>query len=197
MATELDSEDALDMEALRGGDDLALNRIMSRHREKLYHYLIRLLQDESEALDLAQETFVRVYVNRAKFNPRHRFSTWVYSIATNLARDRARWLSRHRNVSLDAPAKDSNVTLSDTLVEPRLEPDERLQQNERITEIKRSLASLPEELRTPLVLSEYEGLSHAEIGDILKCTAKAVENRVYRARQQLRQKLHHLFKSQA
>lgn len=192
MSTELDSQDALDMEALRGGDDIALNRIMSRHRDKLFYYLIRLLQDESEARDLAQESFVRVYLNRAKFNPKRRFSTWVYAIATNLARDRVRWLTRHRNVSLDAPAKDSEATLSDTLVESKREPDEELQHNERVNEIKRALATLPEDLRTPLVLAEYENLSHAEIGEILKCTAKAVENRIYRARQQLREKLRHL-----
>jgi len=197
MPTEPDSQDALDMEALLGGKDLALNSIMSRHRDKLFHYLIRVLQDESEALDLAQETFVRVYLHRARFNPKHRFSTWLYSIATNLARDRIRWLTRHRNVSLDAPAKDSDATLADTLVETRREPDEQLQQHERVNEIKRALASLPEELRTPLVLSEYENLSHAEIGQILKCTPKAVENRIYRARQQLRPKLNHLLTPQA
>ena len=192
MATETDADDALDMEALKGGDDLALNRLMARHREKLFHYLIRVLQDESEALDLAQEAFVRVYVNREKFNPRHRFSTWVYTIATNLARDRMRWLARHRNVSLEAPVGNSDVKLADILVETDRQPGEQLQHQERVAEIKRALALLAEDLRTPLLLSEYENLSHAEIGEILGCTAKAVENRIYRARQQLREKLRHL-----
>ena len=192
MRTEEDSQDASDMEALCAREVLALNRIMGRHREKLYHYLIRLLQDESEALDLAQETFVRVYLNRTKFNPKHRFSTWLYTIATNLARDRARWLSRHPNVSMDAPHGQSEATLGDTLVEAKPEPDQRLQQEERVSEIKSVLATLPEELRTPLILAEYENLSQVEIGEILKCTPKAVENRIYRASQQLREKLRHL-----
>jgi RNA polymerase sigma-70 factor, ECF subfamily len=192
MVTEADSQDTLDMEALQRGDEIALNRLMSRHCEKLFHYLIRILQDESEALDLSQETFVRVYLNRAKFNPKHRFSTWLYTIATNLARDRIRWLSRHRNVSLDAPPKGADVTLAATVVESRLEPDERLEQNERITEIKRAVAALPVDLRTPLVLAEYEDLSVAEISEILKCTPKAIENRLYRARKLLRVKLGHL-----
>lgn len=192
MGTDQDREDAADMEALCGGEDVALNRIMGRHREKLFHYLIRLLQDESEAMDLAQETFVRVFLNREKFKPAHRFSTWMFAIATNLARDRMRWLSRHRNVSLDAPQGSSEAKLSDTLVEGRLQPSEKLEENERVAEIKRALASLPEDLREALVLAEYEELSHAEIGEILKCSAKAVENRVYRARQQLREKLKHL-----
>lgn len=78
------------------------------------------------------------------------------------------------------------------MVEPRLEPDQRLEQEERVSEIKEVLAKLPEELRTPLILAEYEKLSQVEIGEILKCTPKAVENRIYRARQQLREKLQHL-----
>jgi RNA polymerase sigma factor (sigma-70 family) len=192
MTTELDADDLLDMQGLQGGDDIALNRLMSRHKEKLFHYLIRLLQDESDALDLAQESFVRVYLNRTKFKASYRFSTWLYSIATNLARDRIRWRARHPNVSMEAPISNTEARLADTFVESRLAPSEQLEKNERVAEIQRALASIPEELRTPLILSEYENLSHAEIGEILKCTPKAVENRTYRARQLLREKLRHL-----
>ena len=197
MTTESDSDDSLDMEAMQTGDDIALNRIMGRHKEKLFHYLIRLLQDESDALDLAQESFARVYLNRNKFNPKLRFSTWLYTIATNLARDRVRWRTRHPNVSLETPIANTEAKVADTLVESRLQPAEQLQQNERVAEIQRALAEIPEELRSALVLFEYENLSHAEIGEILKCTAKAVENRIYRARQQLKARLRHLVESPA
>lgn len=192
MATELDRDDAADMRALCSGEELALNRLMLRHREKLFHYLIRQLQDESEAMDLAQETFVRVFLNREKFKPANRFSTWLYAIATNLARDRMRWLGRHRNVSLEAPIGNTEATLSETLVETKPEPAEKLRQAERVEEIKRAVSSLAEDLRTALILSEYENLSQKEIGEVLGCSAKAVENRIYRARQQLREKLQHL-----
>ena len=189
MATECDAEDTSDMQALRGGDDLALNRIMARHREKIFHYLIRLLQDEEEALDLAQETFVRVYLNRDKFNPKNRFASWMYTIATNLARDRMRWLARHRNVSLEAPVGNSDATLSDSLKETGLTPNESLERDERVNQVKKALAEIPEELRTPLVMVEYEDMSQAEIATVLHCTPKAVENRLYRARKLLREKL--------
>ncbi|MGZ8900680.1 MAG: RNA polymerase sigma factor [Limisphaerales bacterium] len=192
MATECDAEDTADMRALRGGEDLALNRIMARHREKVFHYLIRLLQDEEEALDLAQETFVRVYLNREKFNPERRFSSWMYTIATNLARDRMRWLSRHKNVSLEASVGESDATLGDTLKESRLTPNETLERDERVNQVKEALAEIPEELRTPLVLVEYEEMSQAEIATVLKCTPKAVENRLYRARKLLGEKLSRL-----
>lgn len=189
MATECDAEDTSDMHALRGGDDLALNRIMARHRDKIFHYLIRLLQDEEEALDLAQETFVRVYLNREKFNPKNRFSSWMYAIATNLARDRIRWLGRHWNVSLEAPMANTEATIADFLKEPRLAPNESLERDEQVNQVKEALAEIPEELRTPLVLVEYEDMSQAEVAAVLNCTPKAVENRLYRARKLLREKL--------
>jgi RNA polymerase sigma-70 factor (ECF subfamily) len=192
MATECDAEDTSDMVALRGGDELALNRIMGRHREKIFHYLIRLLQDEEEALDLDQETFVRVFLNRDKFNAKNRFSSWMYAIATNLARDRMRWLSRHKNVSLEAPAGNSEVSLGDSLKENRLAPNDSLERDEQIKQVKEALAEIPEDLRTPLVLVEYEDMSQAEIAAVLNCTPKAVENRLYRARKLLREKLSRL-----
>jgi RNA polymerase sigma-70 factor, ECF subfamily len=193
MDTESNASDLKDIEALQNGDDFALNRLMERHRDKLYHYLIRLLQNETEALDLAQETFVRVYVSRAKFNPKHRFSSWLYTIATNLARDRFRWLSRHRDVSLQATLPHSDKPVGETLRDFKSRPDEELEQQERIETIKNALAEIDEDLRTPLILAEYENLSQTEIGEILGCTQKAVENRIYRARQQLRAKLKPLF----
>ena len=195
MDTECDAEDAFDMEALRGGEDLALNRIMGRHREKIFHYLIRLLQDEEEALDLAQETFVRVYLNRDKFNPKKRFSSWMYAIATNLARDRMRWVARHRNVSLETSAGDGKTSLGNSLRENRLAPNESLERDEQIQQVKVALAEIPEELRTPLVLVEYEDMSQAEIATVLNCTPKAVENRLYRARKILKEKLSGLLSS--
>lgn len=192
MPTDSDERDAADMQALQAGEDLALNRLMERHRDKIFHYLIRLLQDDNEALDLAQETFARVYIHRHKFNLRQRFSSWLYAISTNLARDRIRWLIRHKNVSLNAPVADTDQTLSDSIADPKASPNERMEQSERVEEIKKALAEIPEDLRTPLILVEYEDSSQAEIAEILKCSPKAVENRLYRARKLLREKLQHL-----
>lgn len=189
IATECDSDDTADMRTLRTGDELALNRIMARHRDRIFHYLIRLLQDEEEALDLAQETFVRIYLNREKFNPMNRFSSWMYAIATNLARDKMRWLLRHRKVSPDARVGNGKASFGDSLVENGLPPNESLERDEPINQVKNVLAEMPEDLRTPLVLFEYEEMSQAEIAKVLNCTPKAVENRVYRARKLLREKL--------
>ena len=185
-APDSDGQDAQDMARLIAGHDAALNDLMERHAERLFHYLLRSLQDESDAADLAQETFVRLYQSRAKFDTRQKFSTWLYAIASNLVRDRYRWRSRHPQVSLDAENVATGIDFREALSEQKPSPSETVQEEERADAVRRAVAALPEELRIPLVLAEYEERSQAEIGEILKCSAKAVETRIYRARQQLR-----------
>ncbi len=184
--------DELDVQAmsrLTGGHDAALNNLMDRHAGRLFNYLVRCLQDADDAADLAQETFVKLYQSRAKFDPKQKFSTWLYAIASNLVRDRYRWRTRHPQVSLDAESSESGNTFRDTMSDDSPLPSECLQSHERAETVRRAVAALPEELREPLILAEYEERSHAEIGTILGCTAKAVETRIYRARQQLRASL--------
>jgi len=185
----LDELDRADMAQVASGHDAALNDLMGRHAGKLFNYLIRCLQNEEDAADSAQESFVRVYQNRAKFDPSQRFSTWLYAIATNLVKDRYRYRSRHPQVSLDAQNDTKGGDFRECLPEQRPLPSEILLAEERAEIVRRAVSALPEELRLPLVLSEYEELSHAEIGVVLGCSPKAVETRIYRARKQLRDKL--------
>lgn len=190
-----DELDVQDMNRLAGGHEAALNDLMERHAGKLFHYLVRCLQDESDAADLAQETFVKVYQSRDRFDTKQKFSTWLYAIASNLVKDRYRWRARHPQVSLDAESKAAGHSFRDSLPEDGPLPDERLAAHERAETVRRAVAALPEELRQPLILAEYEERSHAEIGTILGCTAKAVETRIYRARQQLRGALNGLLEN--
>jgi RNA polymerase sigma-70 factor (ECF subfamily) len=194
MSDANDEQDRADMARLNAGHDAALNSLMGRHGERLFHYLLRQLNNESEAADLAQDTFVRVYQNRARFNPTHKFSTWLYTIATNLLKDRFRWRTRHPEVSLDAESQDGS-SLKDPLVENAASPTERIAVEERASEVRKAIAALPDELRTALLLSEYEDLSHAEVGAVLNCSAKAVETRLYRARTILRKRLEPILQS--
>ena len=181
--------DREDMARLVSGHTGALDDLMARHGPKLLRYLVRSLQNEEEADDLAQETFVRVYQNRASFNPGQRFSTWLYTIASNLVRDRFRYRSRHPQVSLDAEQDTTNQGFIQSFAEPGPTPVERIEANERFGMIRAAVQELPEELRLALILFEYEELSHAEIAAALNCSTKAVETRLYRARQQLRSNL--------
>jgi RNA polymerase sigma-70 factor (ECF subfamily) len=181
-----DERDRADMERLAAGHEAALNELMERHAPKLFNYLIRCLQNGEDAADAAQETFVRVYQHRAKFDLSQKFSTWLYAIATNLIKDRYRYRTRHPQVSLDAENETTGKDFREALPGGAPSPVEAMEASERAETIRRAVAALPDELRIPLILAEYEERSHAEIGEILRCTAKAVETRIYRARQQLR-----------
>lgn len=182
------------MAQLAAGHDAALNALMERHAEKLFHYLIRALQYEEDAADLAQETFARVYQNRASYDSRHKFTTWLYAIASNLVRDRYRWRKRHPQISLNASNEETGDELGASMPAPGPSPGESIQSRERAEAVRRAVAGLPDDLRIPLILSEYEEKSYAEIAEILRCSVKAVDMRLYRARQQLRQSLGSLLK---
>lgn len=181
-----DDLDVQDMSRLTAGHEAALNSLMERHAGKLFNYLVRCLQNEDDAADAAQETFVKVYQHRARFDPEQKFTTWLYAIAANLVKDRYRWRSRHPQVSLDAESDSTGSSFRESLPGNDPLPHEQAEAEERSETIRRAVATLPEELRQPLILAEYEERSHAEIGSILGCSTKTVETRIYRARQQLR-----------
>ncbi len=181
-----DPSDLALMQRLVAGQDSALNELMERHGGRLFHFLIRALQNEAEAEDLAEETFVRLYQSRHRYDPRKKFSTWLYAIAANLARDRMRWRKRHPNVSIEGEIGTEGMVLADILPDDLNTPAQQLEEKEREFAVRRAIASLPEELRLPFLLAEYEDKRHAEIAVILHCSIKAVETRIYRARQRLR-----------
>jgi len=184
-----DENDRADILRLCAGHHAALNDLMQRHAPRLFNYLVRSLQNEDDAADIAQETFARVYLSREKFDPSQRFSVWLYTIASNLVRTQFRHRTRHPTVPLDALPDTPTLQHSDPFAQDAPNPGESLQTSETADAVRKAIAALPEELRTPLILSEYEDLSHTEIGAILNCSAKAVETRLYRARKQLRSTL--------
>lgn len=177
------------MARLVAGEDTALDDLMARHAPRLFSYVFRLLQNRADAEDIAEEVFVRIYENRARFDPRKRFSTWIYTIATNLVRDLQRHRARHPRVSLDAQSPEGTTSFREILPDAQPDPGEMLVAQERSNRVRVAIAELPDELRVPLVLFVYEEKSHAEIGEVLECSAKAVEMKLYRARNELRSRL--------
>jgi RNA polymerase sigma-70 factor (ECF subfamily) len=173
------SDEAL-ASALRDGDDTALDALMLRWQIPLRAFLYRHLQNEADALDLAQDTFVRIYRHRAAYREGARFSTWMFQIALNLCRDHARRRTRRPHVALDTAPDFADAQPA---------PDATALTDERIAAVRAALAALPEKLRAPLLLSTYENLPHLEIAALLRASPKAVETRLARARDQLRQKL--------
>jgi RNA polymerase sigma factor (sigma-70 family) len=179
------------MEALAAGRDAALNPLMERWQAPLRGFLFRYTQNEADAEDLAQETFVRIYQHRARFRTGARFSTWMFQIALNLARSRARWQRRRPTDSFDDPGANGRAE------EPSAEadPSEGLLARERSAAVRAAIAALPADLRAAVILAEYQGKSHAEAAEIARTTAKAIETRLYRARQALRKTLQRYLRS--
>src|SRR5262249_40165042 len=109
--------------------------------------------------------------------------------ATNLARDLQRQRARHPQVSLESSVEGSSFDFRESVPDSSPGPTETLEANERAEAVRLAVSCLPDELRVPLILSVYEEQSHVEIAEVLDCSIKAVEMRLYRARQQLRERL--------
>lgn len=179
--------DVLAMQRLQAGEDLALNEIMARWKQPLASYLLRQLGNHEDALDLTMETFVRVYESRHRYAPSARFARWLFTIATNLARNHVRWKERHPEIPLETDGEEASPL--DRLMDDAPSVAQQMETKERAKAVKRAITDLPPDLRTAVLLFEYEGLSHAEIASVEGCSAKAIETRLYRARQYLEQKL--------
>jgi RNA polymerase sigma-70 factor (ECF subfamily) len=188
-ARQADARDRADMERLAAGHDAALNDLMERHATPVFHFLCRMVGNEDDANDLAQETFVRVFRARTSFRIDEKFSTWLFTIAANLARNHFRWRSRHPNVSLEAETGEMEQTLGSTLPANEQAPNEQALTAERAAAVRVAVRKLPEDLREAIVLCEWEERSVGEAAAILESTPKAVESRLYRARQILRARL--------
>ena len=177
-------DDAELMARVREGDQNALAALMDRWELPLKSFLARIVLNAAEAEELAQETFVAVWQSRARFRPGAAFKPWVFSIAINLARKRLRWWRRRPTVSLDEWT-ETDSTPAASLGEGSVGSD-RLVRAETAAAVRDAIAALPAELREAIVLFEYENLSQAEIAAIVNATPKAIETRIYRAKEKLR-----------
>jgi RNA polymerase sigma-70 factor (ECF subfamily) len=182
MSQPAESGDARCMERLAAGDDLALNDLMDAWGPRVISYLTRLTGNLHTAHDLAQETFVRVYRHRQGYRSSQPFSTWLFHIATNLARNQARWHARHPEVLMGTEEDAGKEIEQDT-------PANAAMRKEQAHAVQQAVLELPEDLRSALVLSVYEAMPQAEIAEVLGLSIKAVEMRLYRARQMLRERL--------
>jgi RNA polymerase sigma-70 factor (ECF subfamily) len=189
LARHGDALDRADMKRLCEGHDAALNDLMARHAGSIFHFLCRMVGNEDDASDLAQETFVRVFKSCKSFRANERFSTWLFTIAANLARNHFRWRARHPNLSLDAENPDTEQSIGSALPTNSPAPSEAALAGERAVAVRTAVKNLPEELREAIVLCEWEDRSVADAAAILETTPKAVESRLYRARGILRERL--------
>lgn len=178
------------MARVQAGDEGAFAALMARWELPTKAVIGRIVLNASEAEELAQETFVRVWQQRGKFHAGAEFRPWLFAIAVNLARNRLRWWRRRPNVSLDEWSQTGGIdqsTLGRKLAtEERHGGPQALERAERASAVRDAIATLPADLREALVLFEYEQMSQVEIATVVGATPKAVETRIYRAKEKLR-----------
>jgi RNA polymerase sigma-70 factor (ECF subfamily) len=183
--TRADEDRAL-VERFRAGDEAAFDALVRNNQDRVYGLLWRMLGNREDALDLAQDTFVRAYRGIDGFRAEARFSTWVYGIALNLARNRLRDRTRKgrdRGMSLetletDAPGAVPAGAAADC-------PRAAAEHGELTAALEACLEHLPETLRGAFALRVFEGLAYEEIADAMECPRGTVKSRLNDARRRL------------
>jgi RNA polymerase sigma-70 factor (ECF subfamily) len=177
---------------VRDADDpAAFGELVERYQHRLVGVLHHLLGHSDEAEDLAQEAFLRVYRTRRRYHPRAKFSTWLFTIANNLALNALR--SRRRKPVVPLPAQESGPLgarpAEQIVADAAPPPSQRLAQQELAAVIRQALEGLNERQRMAVVLNKFEDMNYAEIAEVMGLTTKAVKSLLSRARCGLRDAL--------
>ena len=182
------------MGRVAGEDERAFSELVRRFQSRVTNLICRVLNDRECADDLAQEVFIRVFVHRRNYRRGSKFSTWLFTIAANLAKNEIRRRVRRRNwFSLDALQellKDSAIQLAD----PTEGQEATLEREQLQGVVGRAIATVPEKYRVALVLRDIEGLPYEEIAQVLSIPGGTVRSRINRARGLLKRKLQPLLR---
>lgn len=171
------------------GSEAAFADLVRRYKSRIVNLIYRFIRDHQRAEDLAQEVFVRVFLHRERYRKSGKFSTWIFTIAVNLAKNEIRRKVRLKNVlsleGLQEVAGSSGFFLKDK----KPDPDRDLERDQLNDIVTKAIEKLPQRYRMALVLRDIEGLSYEEIGDILQIPGGTVRSRINRARLMLKEKL--------
>jgi RNA polymerase sigma-70 factor (ECF subfamily) len=178
------------MLALKHGDEVAFAELMRRHRGPIVNYVHRLIGDRDRAEDLAQEVFLRVYRHAGTYRVTARFTTWLYTIASNLGKNELRNRARRRNVSMeDTPRELQQEDYHLGTREDFLAPDRIADLNDRQRKVRKAIDALPEHFRMMLVLRDLEGFAYEEIASMLELPLGTVKSRINRARLEFKRRV--------
>ena len=177
------------IESAKAGDEAAFAEIVGRYKNPITNFLYRFLNDYEEAVDLAQETFVRVYFALDRYHTNYAFSTYIYRIAANLAISELRKRKRRSILSLTGLFQGEDETAEFQPPDTRPLPDRDLVDDEQSRVIAKAIATLPPKYRTPIILRDVEGRSYEEVAEIMKLGLGTTKSRISRARALLREKL--------
>jgi RNA polymerase sigma-70 factor (ECF subfamily) len=177
------------------GNDAAFTQLVTRHKDAITNYLNMMVDDYDIAVDLCQETFLRVYKSISRYSNLYQFSTWIYRIATNLAIDEIRYRKRrgrvfYRNVWEQRPSRDDEKPEFE-LADVRRDPRDEMLRKESSQVLGDAIRSLPEKYRTAFILKEVQELPYETIAKVLNCSSGTIKSRLHRARELLQRKLEH------
>ena len=169
-----------------------LKKLLGEHAEKAYAFAYRLTGNESDAGELVQETFVRVFEKIHLYDPQYKFSAWLNKVLYRVYLNRLRKKTRRRETELQ-PTSGDGERIKEQHAAPSAEtPENILEKQERKNEVLSGLDSLPVEMRACLVLVDIEGYSYEEAAEIMDCPVGSVSTWIFRGRRVLREKLRHL-----
>ena len=176
------------MTAARRDDRQAFAELVDRLSDHIYGLAFRMLGNEQDARDAAQDAFVKMWQSRHRWSPKGKVSTWAYRITTNLCLNRLRSRKRWRLLSVDADSEDDKDSIDISAPQEDI-PDAAFEQQERKTQLEYAISQLPPRERAAILLRHRQGLSSKEVATILDTTVFGVDSLLFRARKRLRSSL--------
>lgn len=186
----MSADPATDLENLRDlqrGEAAALDRLVARWQRPLLAFAYRYVQNSADAQDLVAETFVRLYQRRMGLRPDTNLPAWLFTALSNLCHNLHRWKKRHPTVSLGAPQAGGEAPPDPESAEDG--PGAAMIRDEAVSALRAAVDALPHDLKVTVLLHHYEHLPYRQIGEVVGCSERGVETRLYRARQLLRTEL--------
>jgi RNA polymerase sigma-70 factor (ECF subfamily) len=171
------------------GDEDAFEILVNRHQTSVLNLIYRFIGDRTQAKDLAQEVFIRVWRAAKNYEPKAKFTTWIYRITANLCFNELKSARSKKWFSFNRSDEDGGHAFEETLADSAPSAEDILLQKERSRQISDALQSLPENQRMALILKRYDGLSYQEIAQVIDCSVSAVESLLVRAKRTLQEKL--------
>ena len=175
-------EDSNLMLLVAQGDKDALCKLMDRWEAPLSRFVYRYVQNRDAACELVQETFVRLYEARSRFDGDMRFSSWIFKIAANLCKNYYRWRSRHPEDMVWDEQCENTAAAAPDAVRGEADPAARAEISEDVARLRDAIAAMPHPYKVTLLLYYYQNQSYKEIADALGCSERGVETRLYRAK---------------
>jgi len=185
----LSDPDVILMLKFKQGDKLAFEQLLDKYQKRVINIIYRLIQNRTEADDLAQEVFLRVYSHAKTYEPKAKFSTWIYKITRNVCLNELRKRKR-KFVSLDETISTQEGQLKREIVSTDISsPYEDTSTHELQKLVREAIESLPVNQRMAVILRRYEQLPYEDIAKSIGCSVSAVKSLLNRAKESLKEKL--------